>query len=251
MYISNVLQESALRRTSPALVFDSSKRTARYRRRVRERDMDVTRTAGRRRWASRSPERGAQSKPDNEPAGGGSAVVYVEVRPLREPARSWKVRGFPVLGNKSRRDLPGTVRGHAENTEVAARNTSKKERSKTRGSRDAGGREENKRENKHAVNLARWQCVRPDVVDGAHSACGIRSHATNAVDTLSSSSLPLVCMCTVCSGTRVWPCCTWPVWYLLTQLPAPDPGAGGAPGPIAMTTRELYVKVNHETVRGY
>lgn len=38
-------------------------------------------------WASRCCRRGgAQSKPDNEPAGGGSAVVYVEVRPSREPA---------------------------------------------------------------------------------------------------------------------------------------------------------------------
>ncbi|CAL1680218.1 unnamed protein product [Lasius platythorax] len=51
-------------------------------RRASEGDIDVTRTVG----VEVLSEGGAQSKPDNEPAGGGSAVVYVEVRPSREPA---------------------------------------------------------------------------------------------------------------------------------------------------------------------
>jgi len=94
----NVLQEPALRRTSPALVFDSPRRTARYRRRASERDIDITRTAGRWRWASRSPERGAQSKPDNEPAGGGSAAVYVEIRPSRESTLAGARAGLLLKG---------------------------------------------------------------------------------------------------------------------------------------------------------
>jgi len=45
--------------------------------------------------------RGGQSKPDNEPAGGGSAVVYVVLRPSREPALAGGARGpliAPVEG---------------------------------------------------------------------------------------------------------------------------------------------------------
>lgn len=65
-----------------------------------------------------------------------------------------------------------------------------------------------------------WQCVRSNEVDGAHSACDIRSHVTDAVDFASlSSSSPSSSSSSKLCRARVWRCA------LLTQL-LPDPGAG-------------------------
>jgi len=116
--------------------------------RASERDIDVTRTTGRRRWASRSPERGAQSKPDNEPAGGGSAVVYVKVRPLREFALAGGNRAGPLLEGQNlswgiNHKLVPFVARRTQRCPRTLRDAPK--RGETTEPKDEGGRKEKKR----------------------------------------------------------------------------------------------------------
>jgi len=99
-------------------------------------------------------ERGAQSKPDNEPAGG-SAVVYVEVRPSREPALAWWTRAGPrPEEGRSQRFPRNKSRGRnryssrARRAEILPRIP--EERSESEQRRRERGRE-GKEQNKHAV----------------------------------------------------------------------------------------------------
>jgi len=119
LFIWNVLQESALHRTSPVLVFDSSRRTTRYHQRASERDInDTAMRAGE--GGRRGRRRGARNLNPITSQLAAAVPSFTWRYDLRErllslvvPDRSFK-RSQPVLGNKSRRELVP----FAENTEV-------------------------------------------------------------------------------------------------------------------------------------
>lgn len=222
LFAWNVLQEPALHRTSPVLVFDSLRRTARYHQRASERDInDTALRAGE--GGRRGRRRGARNLNPITSQLAAAVPSFTWRYDLRErllslvvPDRSFK-RSQPILGNKSRRELVPL----AENGKVPVYLKEHVE--------EWWNDWDQERKKKEKTNMP-WILSGDIAYDPTKSTVFIARAAFDrmrpTLDTSSSSSsssfLPRVCMYTVCSGTRVWSCCTcgtsWPSFYLI-QVP--------------------------------